>query len=185
MTLRELTDKLTESEPVRIRKQAEYLTHDYPKISEKISPEDAVKLIHELQVYEIELKLQLEELRKTQEALEESNTRYFDLYNLSPIGYCTVSESGLIKDANLTSSTIFGAEKHKLVLLPFSNFIAKECMDTYYLRKKALLETKLPQSYNLTMVKADGTRFLAHINKYLVEFHEIVIATTMLEDTNG
>ena len=57
-------------------------------------------VVHELQVHEIELELQNEDLRVTQNALLESREDYFDLYDLAPVGYFSVTESGQILKAN-------------------------------------------------------------------------------------
>ena len=57
---------------------------------------DPQRVLHDLQVHQIELELQNEELRRAQDALEISRERYFDLYDLAPAGYFTLSEHGLI-----------------------------------------------------------------------------------------
>ncbi|NMQ27626.1 hypothetical protein E4Q23_07570 [Candidatus Accumulibacter phosphatis] len=58
----------------------------------------------ELRVHQIELEMQNEELRRTQLELEAARTRYFDIYDLAPVAYCSVSQAGLILEANLTAA---------------------------------------------------------------------------------
>lgn len=122
-------------------------------------PEDAQKLIHELRVHQIELEMQNEELRRVQLELDIAHTRYFDLYDLAPVGYCTVSEKGIILEANLTATTLLGLARGLLVKQPFSNFIFKEDQDIYYLCRKQIFETGEPQVCELRMVKRDNTIF--------------------------
>ncbi len=43
-----------------------------------------------------------EELQQTQLALVQARARYFDLYDLAPIGYCTLNAKGLVTEANQT-----------------------------------------------------------------------------------
>lgn len=62
---------------------------------EALSPEDAWKALRDLRVHQMELEMQNEELRRLQEDLDKSRARYFNLYELAPVGYCTVSDKGL------------------------------------------------------------------------------------------
>jgi PAS domain S-box-containing protein len=76
-----------------------------------------------LRVHQIELEMQNEELSRAQEELEASRARYFDLYDLAPVGYFTLSEEGLILEANLTAAKLLGVPRGALVKQPFSSFI--------------------------------------------------------------
>jgi PAS domain-containing protein len=63
-------------------------------------PAEPLRVLHELRVHQIELEMQNEELRESRRELEASQARYFDLYDLAPVGYLTLSEAGLILEAN-------------------------------------------------------------------------------------
>ena len=126
---------------------------------EALSPEEMRQTVHELHVHQIELTLQNEELRRAQVKLDAARARYFDLYDLAPVGYVTLSEQGLILQANLTAAALLGMPRGQLVQQFLSRFIVPEDADTYYLRHKQLLATDAPQAYELRMVKADGTVF--------------------------
>ena len=85
--------------------------------------------IHELRVHQIELELQNEELRRAHAELDAARMRYFDLYDLAPVGYLTVSKQGLLLDANLTSATLLGSTRGVLVMQLLSQFILPEDQD--------------------------------------------------------
>jgi two-component system, cell cycle sensor histidine kinase and response regulator CckA len=128
-----------------------------------LSPEGAQRVLHELRVHQIELEMQNEELRRAQAELESARARYFDLYDLAPVGYCTISEQGLILEANLTAATLLGLDRGALAKQPVSTFVAREDHNSYYLHRKRLFETGQPQDCELRMVKKDGTAFWAHL----------------------
>lgn len=73
-----------------------------------LAPEAARHLLHELQVHQIELEMQNEALHESEVDLERMRARYFDLYDLAPAGYCTLSEHSLIMQANLSAAGILG-----------------------------------------------------------------------------
>lgn len=120
-------------------------------------PVTTEKLMHELQVHQVELQLQNEELRRTQLSLELSHARYFDLYDLAPVGYLTVAASGLIVEANLCAATLLGLARSALVKSPLSRFIVNAHQDSYYQCRRQLLETGQAQSCELQVLQSDGT----------------------------
>jgi PAS domain S-box-containing protein len=145
----------------RVDDRARELSHD--KIAEFTStvdlesPEAIQKLVHQLQVHQIELEMQNEELRRTQWELETARLRYFDLYDLAPVGYCTLSEQGLILEANLMAATLFNCSRGALVKQRISNFILKADQDIYYLYRKQLLDSGEPQSFELRILNNTDT----------------------------
>ena len=126
---------------------------------EALSPELMQKMLHELRVHQIELEMQNEELRQAQIELDASRARYFDLYDLAPVGYCTVSEPGLILQANLNAAALLGVARGVLIKQPISRFIARDDQDIYYQFRKQFFETGEPQWCDLRMVKLDGSSF--------------------------
>jgi PAS domain S-box-containing protein len=130
-----------------------------PKDLTTLSLAEALRLVHELRVHQIELKMQNDELCRAQAELNATRERYFDLYNLAPVGYFIVSHDGRILETNLTGATLLGLPRAALVKQPITKFIFKNDQDVYYLHRKQLLATGKAQTCELRMVKSDGTAF--------------------------
>jgi PAS domain S-box-containing protein len=128
----------------------------FPAELPSLSPKETLRLVHELQVHQIELQLQNEELRLAQHELDASRSRYFDLYELAPTGYCVIDETGIIEQANLTTARLLGVDRSQLISQPISRSIFKDDQDLFYLKHKQLRESDKPRSYELRMVKPDG-----------------------------
>jgi len=144
-----------------LKKQAEELLKSDRKPELAALPTDIQDIVQELQTHQIELELQNEELRKTQEALIRSHKKFSDLYDFAPVGYLTISDKGLILEANLTAAKLLGIERGILLNQLFSNYIIKDAQDVYYRCRKKLLHTFEPQSAELTMQAKDGN--LLHV----------------------
>ncbi len=99
----------------KLRRRAERHLREEAVAPEELSSTDAIRLIHELRVHQIELEMQNDELRLTQARLEESRTKYVDLYDFAPLGYLTLDKWGRIIEANLTAATILGIERRRLL----------------------------------------------------------------------
>ena len=149
-----------DTSPRGLRQRAEQIAQDDPQepahLGAAHSLDDLQKTLHELRVYQIELEMQNEELRRSQHELDTERGRYFDLYDLAPVGYFAVSEAGLILQANLKASSLLGQPRSELVNKPISRFIAKTSQDDYYQLRRQLLETGQPKQCDLKMVTALG-----------------------------
>ncbi|MDP3098094.1 MAG: PAS domain S-box protein [Syntrophales bacterium] len=165
----------SETPAVALRRRAEGIargkTFRIPENMESLSIEATRQMLHELRVHQIELEMQNEELRRAQEELNAARARYFDLYDLAPVGYFTLSEKGLILEANLTAATLLGVARGALVKQPIFRFLLPEDQDIYYRHRTQLFETHLassgqagePQACELRLVKTDGTAFWGHL----------------------
>ena len=146
---------------------------DFPVDTDGLSPEYIKRLLNELHIHKIELELQNQELRHAQLELGRSRSRYFDLFELAPTGYCIVCEQGLIEEANLTTSKLLGVDRSRLIRQPISQFIFKDDQDRFYLAHRQILKSDQPRSYDLRMVKPDGN------------FVWVQMACIAIEDTEG
>ena len=109
-----------------LRRRAEKVLSETPEKPSPTPGADLHKLVHELSVHQIELEMQNNELRRSQEQLEESRSEYAELYDLAPVGYLTFDKKGLITRANLTACSLLGVEKSLLIKKPFAFFVHPE-----------------------------------------------------------
>src|SRR5262245_53581118 len=119
------------------------MSHERMTTNELFTALEALKhdenqdLLKELQIRQLELEIQNRELRETQQQLAHSRLRYADLYDFSPIGYASLSESGVIEEINITGGKLLGDNPHKLVGRTFTEFIDSGDADRFndYLRR--------------------------------------------------
>ena len=87
---------------------------------------DSRRLLHELQVHQIELEMQNAELRQARDALEVALENFTDLYDFAPSGYFTLAATGAILQTNLTAATLVGIERSRLVGQSFGRLVSAE-----------------------------------------------------------
>jgi two-component system cell cycle sensor histidine kinase/response regulator CckA len=158
-----MPDRTTESARKLRQLAEETIRKEDVSALEALSPEQTQQMLHELRVHQIELEMQNEELRHMQHDLETARQRYFDLYDLAPVGYLTFNKNGLILEANLTAATMLGVVRKVLLQNVMSSFILPEDQDAYSLHRKQLNETGELQAWDMHMVRADGSPFWAHV----------------------
>jgi formate hydrogenlyase transcriptional activator len=169
-----------------LRKRAEEFLNKNPEAVNEITSTDVKKLVEDLHIYQIELEIQNEELRRAQLELEASRDRYSELYDFAPVGYVTISENGSVLQANLSCNAMLGVKRSSLIGKPFSRFINKNDQDVFYLHRKALFETKAKQVCELRIVRKDRTQFHAQLQSNLVKGTkgDIAQARTTITDIN-
>ena len=87
---------------------------------------DTRRLVHELQVHQIELEMQNEELMQTRAELEAALRQYTDLYDFAPVGYFTLARDGTILQVNLAGANLLGVERGTLIKQRFGVFVADQ-----------------------------------------------------------
>jgi len=163
-----MTEKNTNTdETAHLRRRAEKIVRGKALQSaedlETLSPEEARRMLHKLRVHQIEWEMQNEELRRAQTELDAVRARYFELYDIAPVGYCTLSAKEVILEANCTAATLLGVARNALTKQPMTRYIVTEDLAGYYRHRKLLLETGEPQTCELRIRRLDGTQFWAQL----------------------
>jgi PAS domain S-box-containing protein len=115
------------------------------------SDADILKLIHELEVHQIELELQNEELMYAKEQAEIATSKYTELYDFAPSGYFTLSKDGKIIELNLCGAKMLGKERSRLINSPFGFFVSEKTRSVFNLFLDKVFNSKTKESCELTM----------------------------------
>jgi PAS domain S-box-containing protein len=122
---------------------------------------DPRRLVHELQVHQIELQMQNAELHETQARLEASLDQFSDLYDFAPIGYFTLTAEGIIRQLNLRGAELAGMERGRLVGHAFGNLLSTKSRPTLASVLKQLFAEPGRQGCDLVLQgKGRPTRFI-------------------------
>ena len=122
--------KYHKSETEYLRKKAEEELKKR-KLPKTITEADQLKLIHELQVHQIELEMQYEELTIAREQAEAAMEKYTDLYDFAPSGYLTLSNEGDITELNFLAAKKLAKDRSHLKNTRFGLYIAPESLQLY------------------------------------------------------
>jgi len=124
-----------------------------------LTPESARRMLNELQVHKTQLEVLNQDLLRNQAALEKSQARYFDFYNLAPVGYLTFTSKAAITDANLTIAAMLGVTKQFLVGKPLGRFIHSEDQSGFHLHLKQCFAAGVSKTCELRLMKKGSGAF--------------------------
>lgn len=119
-------------QPHELRKKAEEIFAERGSINPQTYINSIEKLIEELNIYQIELEMQNEELRKAQKDIEVSRKHYSDLYDFAPVGYITFNAVSNIMAMNNAVENLLEAPKSMLNNLAFIAFVDKASRKIFY-----------------------------------------------------
>lgn len=85
--------------------------------------QDALKLLHELQVHQVELDLQNEAIADNEQALIEDLRLYRELYDSAPLAYFLVDLEGKVMQGNHAAAELLGVARDDLAGHPFDAFL--------------------------------------------------------------
>ena len=122
---------------------------------------DAQRLVHELQVHQIELEMQNRELQEARDRMETLVDKYTDLYDFAPVGYFSLEEPGRIVEVNLTGAALLGVERAWLVNQHLLRFMAPESQPVLEAFLAETMGRAGKQVCEVKVRKPDGTTFWA------------------------
>ncbi|RYD82100.1 MAG: PAS domain S-box protein [Sphingobacteriales bacterium] len=129
-----------------LRQRAEEVLNKLTLDNDITFPKEIKRLLHELQVYRVELEMQNDELHAVQTDLEKSRNRYADLYYYAPVGYITLNNRAEILMLNVTAGHMIGYSRNSLLGRNISEFIGKADKDRFYIFLSHVFSTTQTQT---------------------------------------
>ncbi len=146
---------------VMLRARAEAMLTDARRTKAEPNIHDLNEILHELDVYRVELEIQNDQLRESQAAFERSQREFFDLFEFAPIGYAVLNQKGLVEQINRAGSLLFEGEKRKVMNARLSAFVLPPV--TGFLKPfNEVLENGNPQSTEVQFIRGKE-RFWARL----------------------
>ncbi|MFO7369732.1 MAG: hypothetical protein R6X09_05620, partial [Bacteroidales bacterium] len=139
------------SDPQELRRKAEEKLKTGKKKATPLLEADVKKLMHELQVHQIELELQNEELREAYDTAETALRKYTMLYDFAPIGYFTLNSEGSICELNFTGAEMLGEKRHSLINSNFKLFVSVDSLPVFNTFFSKLYTGEAKESCKLTL----------------------------------
>ena len=178
--------KFNKSDAKILRQKAEELLKTSTSLSVRntnqpisCSDSDALKIIHELDVHQIELELQNEELRLARSAELETLEKYIDLYDFAPSGYFTLSKEGKIIELNLSGASMLGEERSRLRNKQFYFFVSIDTKQIFNLFIGKIFKNKTKETCDITLSGNGNSPKYVHITGIATENNEQCLMTAI------
>ena len=117
----------------------------------------ALKLLHELQVHQVELDLQQEHIDDERQVLEQSMQRLADLYVFAPVANFMVTSTGQIAEGNIVGARMLGVERGEIDSYNINRLVAPDSRPALLALLAQVLSSGLPQ--NCRVQALDTTKF--------------------------
>jgi len=124
---------------------------------------DTQRLVHELQVHQIELEMQNAELHEARDQMEAMLEKYTDLYDFAPVGHFSVDDQGLILEVNLTGAALLGVERSRLINRRLPQFLAPPSRPIFLAFLERVFTEPGKQVCEASLLHEDGTPFWANL----------------------
>ncbi|MGM0621698.1 MAG: ATP-binding protein [Bacteroidota bacterium] len=165
--------KTTANKSDKLRQNAELLVGKKKKSSET----DSSKLIHELEVHELELEMQNEELKRAKEQAELAEKKYTELYDFAPSGYLTLTKDGEIIDLNIRAERMLGKERSHLIKSRFGFFVSVDTRAVYNRFLQKIFKNRLKETCEIKLETGDDSMKYILVNGIISNIDEKCLVT--------
>jgi PAS domain S-box-containing protein len=147
-------------EDAELRMRAKERLHEQARAGKPPASQHAdnpQRLLHELQVHQVELQLQNEQLEAARAWIEAALGSYTELYDFAPVPYLTLGPTGAIVEANLAGARLLGVERARLLDKRLGAFVAEADRGRFAAFLKSAFATASDVQCEVVLVAKDGT----------------------------
>ncbi|MGM0622159.1 MAG: ATP-binding protein, partial [Bacteroidota bacterium] len=141
------------------------------------SESDNLKLIHELELHQLELELQNEELTLEKERAERAEEKYRELYDFAPSGYMTLNKEGEIIDLNISAVRLLWKKRAHLINSSFGFFVSTDSRAVYNEFLQKVFKNKAKETCELELETSDGSKKYILVNGIISKIDEKCLMT--------
>ena len=176
-------EKINKTASALLRQKAEeLLKKKSAATTSSLSEVESLRLIHELEVHQIELELQNKELGRAWADAEVVNDKYIRLYDFAPLGYFTLSGKGEIIELNLTGARMLGKDRQYLKSSLFGFFVSDATKQVFNLFLEKAFRTKAKESCEITLISSGNRPVFVHLSG-IVTVNQDQCLVTMIDIT--
>jgi len=150
--------------------------------------DNACDVLHDLQVYQVELEMQNRDLREAQQQLEETRDNYADLYDFAPVNYISFDEKGLIENINLTGASMLGEVRTNIIGRPFSRWLNQDDLTRFRKHLHTTLQSEAKVVDEVQIKNSHGELLdvrIESIRSKYVESNRVVCRSVILDITES
>ncbi len=153
-----MNQKGTKNKTDKLRQKAELLVNKKVESSElNLTDPNNLRLIHELEVHQIELEMQNEELKLAREKADRAKKKYTELYDFAPSGYLTLTNTGEITRLNYRAESLLGKERSQLLKSSFGFFVTSDTRGVYNRFLQKIFKSNVQQTCEFKLVTGDDS----------------------------
>ena len=166
-------------ESILRRKAIEVLGKNPIKNDLLLSETDLMKLVHELEVHQVELELQNEELLLSKSATRDAIEKYTELYDFAPSGYFTLTQEGEIVELNLRGANMLGKERRNLKNSQFGFFVSNQTRLIFNKFLENVFRSNTERNCVVSLATENNTLIDVYINGILTQKGNQCLATVV------